>query len=59
MKFLSVATSALLALGSIVSVANADAYSDAMKEWCGGMFLYLVFFHFSTTQVKANMRFIL
>ncbi|KAG2182083.1 hypothetical protein INT43_007010 [Umbelopsis isabellina] len=37
MKLLSVATSALVALGSIVSVVNADAYSDAMKEWCDGM----------------------
>jgi hypothetical protein len=37
MKLLSVATSALLALGSIVSVVNADSYSDAMKEFCGGM----------------------
>jgi len=37
MKLLSVATSALLALGSIVSVVNADAYSDAMKEWCSGI----------------------
>ncbi|CAM0142903.1 hypothetical protein VKS41_002522 [Umbelopsis sp. WA50703] len=37
MKLLSVATSALVALGSIVSVVNADAYSSAMKEWCDGV----------------------
>ncbi|KAI9282993.1 hypothetical protein BC943DRAFT_328056 [Umbelopsis sp. AD052] len=51
MKFLSVATSALLALGSIVSVANADSYSDAMKEFCSGI---TITFPQKTTVVKAG-----
>ncbi|KAH8550712.1 hypothetical protein BGW37DRAFT_74214 [Umbelopsis sp. PMI_123] len=53
MKLLSVATSALVALGSIVSVANADSYSDAMKEFCGGI---TITYPQATTVVAAGSQ---